>query len=165
MQVQTGARAAGGLSRKWLAALALGVLLLGFAMVVSTWDEMASADASRIGYIDAQLISDAYVQPAIEPGIAELRQEQGRLQAEIDERIDELSDDELQALVDEYQGILDEREAELEAFIEEVLDHVRSVTQQVARRHGVDVVLQHQVVIVGGVDLTEEVLQELEASR
>jgi outer membrane protein len=108
-----------------------------------------------VGYVNSQVLLDQYVIPTVEPI---LTQEREQLQAQFDEATDELEIEEKRRVFDEYQAKLDMRR---QALVEEALGRVRAAIQEVAVAEGVDMVLDYQVVLYGGRDLTEQVLAKL----
>jgi outer membrane protein len=105
----------------------------------------------------------------MEPMVQEqLSQETDRLQKELDAEIANLQIEdeeeklkEAQALLDKYQALLDQRKQEL---IAPLVLQIRDGIRQVAEARGLTVVLDNTqgLVLYGGMDLTEEVLDVLQ---
>ena len=96
-----------------------------------------------------------------------MTQETDRLQRELDAEIAKLQNDdenkkfeEAQALKNKYQAVLDQKKQEL---IAPLLVQTRDSIQKVAENRGITLVLDNTygLVLYGGMDLTEEVLQDL----
>src|SRR5690606_36844073 len=91
-----------------------------------------------------------------------LSQETARLQAKFDAAVADLDDEEKLNLFNHYQAQLDWYRQQL---ADAELPNSNDTVIRVAQRLGVAVVLERQVVIYGGVDLTDAVLEELFAQR
>ena len=136
------------IDKRLLGLVVLTAVLL--AAAASSWGK----GAVDVGYVNSQVLLDQYVIPTVEPI---LTQEREQLQAQFDEATDELEIEEKRRVFDEYQAKLDMRR---QALVEEALG-VRAAIQEVAVAEGVDMVLDYQVVLYGGRDLTEQVLAKL----
>jgi outer membrane protein len=137
------------IDKRLLGLVVLTTVLL--AAAASSWGK----GAVDVGYVNSQVLLDQYVIPTVEPI---LTQEREQLQAQFDEATDELEIEEKRRVFDEYQAKLDMRR---QALVEEALGRVRAAIQEVAVAEGVDMVLDYQVVLYGGRDLTEQVLAKL----
>lgn len=113
----------------------------------------------RIGYVNIEVIWENALRPALEPP---LLQETQRLQAELDERVEGKSEAEQQALFDEYQALLLHRQQEL---IDAMLIYVSQTIGQVAQNLDVSIVVDQQVVLYGGVNMTPAVLAAIDADE
>ncbi|BAS28900.1 OmpH family outer membrane protein [Limnochorda pilosa] len=121
----------------------------------------AQEEAPRVGYVDVQLIRSQYLAPNLEGAMAELDRTRTALQDEFDQKSASLDDQEKQALFDEYQKRLDASAQELRRLQAEFEARVLEAIAAVAGEQGVEIVLQKEVVLHGGVDLTASVLRRL----
>jgi Skp family chaperone for outer membrane proteins len=121
-----------------------------------------------MGYID----SDRLVKEFVEPMVREpLTLETDRLQQELDAEIAKLPNgdenkklEEAQALKNKYQAVLDQKKQEL---IAPLLAQTKTSIEKIADARGITMVLDNTygLVIYGGVDLTEAVLQDLGSGK
>lgn len=121
---------------------------------------------TSIGLVNSEVLMEKYVMVEIEEP---LKKELETLQAELDEKISgtsDLSDEErvaaIQELQDEYQAKLDNRKA---ALVNQKVEEVRKAVAEVAASEGIDTVIDntYEMVLYGGVDLTEDVLAKLKS--
>lgn len=132
------------------------VVIVGILVAVA-WGGLAgrAASESTVGYIDSQYILMAYAGPQIEAA----NRESSRLQELLDSEAAGLEEAERRELFLKYQRQLDEFEAEL--GIPDRLNAIDAAIRAAADAHGVTVVLDISAVIMGGVDLTGDVLRRL----
>lgn len=67
-----------------------------------------------------------------------------------------------QILVDKYEGAIQEKDTEL---TNKLLEDVKKAIEKVAKKKGLAVVLDKQSVFYGGVDITDEVIEELKKNE
>ena len=140
-------------SYRLLAGLAGVVALLGVAL----WGigRSNAAVESQIGYIDQDLIVEAYAGPQIDAVI----RERDRLQALFDSESANLDAEEKQALFMKYEQQLQQFEAQV--GIRRLMTEIDQALQASAEAHGVTVVLDINAVVLGGIDLTQDVQRRL----
>ena len=136
--------------------LLLAVLVVGSFVIVQANSGSISGE-QKIGYVDM----DRLFQHHPERGTAEdqLRKEAQKMQQELEEQAEGLEDQERQQLLQHYQGELQQLEEEL---IQGVMEDINEEIRQAAERNGVEVVFDKSVVVAGGHNLTEEVLEIIE---
>ncbi|NMB47009.1 MAG: OmpH family outer membrane protein [Firmicutes bacterium] len=145
----------------------VGLLLVLVALGASLSGTKAT-QKTTVGYVDSDRLLKEYMEPTVmEP----LTQETSKLQEELDAEIAKLQIDdenkkleEAQALVNKYQTVLDQKKREL---ITPLLMETSESIKRVAETQGITVVLDNTYgfVLYGGVDLTDEVLQDLHAGK
>lgn len=136
----------------------IGALVL-VAAALAVGNTLFAQIESAVGYVDVERLINEYLVPVLDEPLA---RETARLQAEFDAASADLSDEEKRKLFAEYQNRLD---AIKQQMVDEQLPFINDAVAAVAQRQGVTVVLDRQVVLYGGVDLTEAVLAELAAGR
>lgn len=146
------------ISRAWMLAAA-AVAVVAAAVVIL--NPLAAQTQSTVGYVDSELLIQAYAGREIEAAREAVRQERDRLQEEFDRLSADLDEAAKEQLFNEYQGRLEAYEQELGTEIEERLNEIGEVLEAVARENGVTVVVDRAAVVWGGVDLTGEVLRRL----
>ncbi len=138
--------------------------LLVMIALGASWSFGRAQQDTMIGYID----SDRLVKEFVEPMVMEpLSQETDRLQKELDAEIAKLPDgdenkklEEAQALLNKHQAVLDQKKQEL---ISPLLGQIKVSIEKVAQARGITLVLDNTygLVVYGGVDLTDAILQDL----
>ncbi|NLV90984.1 MAG: OmpH family outer membrane protein [Firmicutes bacterium] len=146
------------MQRTWLYGVALVVAALGLLAAIT----MLSGDV--VGVVDSQRIMEEFVVARVQKSLEE---EAERLQSELDQAIAETAElpveervPKVDELKEEYQRRLDEYKTQL---VEPKIQQVKTVIKEVASARRVDMVIDNasQLVLYGGVDLTDEVLEEL----
>lgn len=132
----------------------LGLVVLTAVLLAAATTSWGKG-AVDVGYVNSQVLLDKYVIPLVEPILTEEREQ---LQSQFDESTDDMEMDQKRKVFDEYQAQLDVRR---QALVEEALGRVRTAIHEVAAAEQVDMVLDYQVVLYGGRDLTEQVLAKL----
>lgn len=127
------------------------VLLLAF----SGYRLMQAAPQSDVGYVDMQMIVNAYLLPEIQ---TPLKADTDKLQAEFDAKAKGMDDKAKQDLFSQYQDKLNSEKTDL---INAQWPKIDDTVAQVAKNEGLKLVLDKQGVVYGGVDLTKEVLLKL----
>lgn len=143
--------------RNWI--LGAGGLVLVAALAFALSTTLSAQSESFIGYVDVDRLIEEYLVPVLDEPLS---QETARLQAEFDAAAADLDDEEKLNLFNQYQAELDWYRQQL---VDAELPNINDTVIRVAQRLGVAVVLERQVVIYGGVDLTDAVLEELFAQR
>jgi len=111
---------------------------------------------SSIGHVNVREVFEAH--PDTMTAEMQLSREAQAMQEEMEEKAADLSEQEQQALIQEYQQRLALREQEL---ISEVVEKIEDIVAEVAQERGIEVVLEAQNVIYGGEDLTAAVLEKI----
>lgn len=141
---------------------AIGLAIMAVALFVAGTlvqnGPLSAAAEGTVGYVDVTRLIEEYLAPLLDEPLA---QETARLQAELDQQAEGLSDQERQQLFNRYQALLNMIKQEA---IDEHLPNIDRAVAAVARREQIAVVLERQAVLFGGVDLTELVLVYLRAN-
>lgn len=150
-----------GTPKAWRA-LALAIMMaVAVVGAVSVWPSNA-ANGSEVGYLDDVALVNEYLNAKATSAIAKVEAETERLQAEFDQERQGLGQSETQALFQQYEARLAAYRQELfQPFLEEL----EAAIQKVAEENGVTVVLNQEVVVLGGVDLTQPVRELLGLTR
>lgn len=139
-------------SRGWL----IGVLAVA---VVAAWawnmKPLTAQIRTEVGHVDRDLIIDAYAGREI----VAILQERDRLQEQFDRESAELDEAARQRLFAEYEERLVAYESEL--GIDRRMREIENALAAAAAEAGVSVIVDREVVVWGGVDLTEAVLRRL----
>lgn len=139
-------------------------LLLVFAILGASLSFTKAKQEAVVGYVNSERLVKDFMEPTVR---GPLTQETDRLQRELDAEIAKLQNDdenkkfeEAQALKNKYQAVLDQKKQEL---IAPLLVQTRDSIQKVADNRGITLVLDNTygLVLYGGMDLTEEVLEDL----
>lgn len=139
-------------------------LLLVLALFGTSLSLTKAKQEAVVGYVNSEDLVKYFMEPAVK---GPLTQETDRLQRELDAEIAKLQNDdenkkfeEAQALKNKYQAVLDQKKQEL---IAPLLVQTQDSIQRVAEKRGITLVLDNTYgfVLYGGMDLTEEILQEL----
>ncbi|NLY51934.1 MAG: OmpH family outer membrane protein [Firmicutes bacterium] len=142
-----------------------GLALLVLIALGASLSMGKAEEKTTVGYVNSQRLVEEFMEPAVQEPLAK---ETDRLQKELDAEIAKLQIEdeeqklkEAQALRDKYQAILDQKKQEL---ITPLLFQIRESIQQVADTRGITVVLDNTygLVLYGGIDLTDEVLKDLQ---
>ncbi len=144
------------------------VALLAAAMVIGG---VSAAHADNIGFLDMERLFAGFkegkdVQLDLQKRREEFQKIFDEKQKTVEQaRKDKKSDEDVQKMVNAIQteltpqrDVLVQHESEAQAVI---LGKIREVTRQVAKRNGVDVVLDRRAVYAGGFDLTDFVIEKL----
>src|SRR5690606_19761856 len=115
---------------------------------------MAAQMRSNVGYVDSDVLVQAYAGREIEAAREAVRQERDRLQEAFDRESADLDEAAKEQLFAEYQARLAAYEEELGVEIERRLSEIGEVLQAVAAENGVNVIVERAAVVWGGVDLT-----------
>ncbi|MDR2430990.1 MAG: OmpH family outer membrane protein [Candidatus Margulisbacteria bacterium] len=137
---------------------------------------MASlALSATVGFIDVEQVFKGYsktktAQEEINNKMKDYRKAQTKYQQELeDARIDGKTEKDLDKIREKMQKELDPKEAEIKMLNEEQMVKIRkdivTAVESVAKEVGIDVVVDKQVVIAGGLDLTEQVVKRLNSKK
>lgn len=144
--------------------LLIGVMLLMYLAGVSLAE-------SSIGYIDVQKVFNDYEKT--KAAQADIKEQEESLQSELEEKQKEIekarengkSDKELKKLIDKYSEEMEPQKQKLYELrgrlTSEIQADIVKATKSAGKELGIDVVLDKQVFITGGIDLTDLVLEKL----
>lgn len=132
----------------------LFVLVLGAIAIVGS--ALGEGPEGSVGYVNLEQVWALAILPALDPP---LQAETERLQIELDELVEGKTESERQALFEEYQGRLYARQQQL---LDPLLIRVGEIIGEVAENMGVDIVIDAQSVLWGGVDMTPAVLNAID---
>lgn len=145
------------LKSKYTISIVLAAFLItAFLSLYFVPDIFAETDESaRVAFIDLWAVFNVHPQKSVAE--AELNELAQTMQAELEERVREenLTAEQQQELLKEYQARLSQREQEL---IEEIIDSIREVVVLVAEEREIEIVLDKQNVIYGGYNLSEDII-------
>lgn len=136
----------------------IGVLVILMLVGLVGWSQSRAEREMAIGYVDLEQVSREWVR--LKEIKQNLEQEVAKLQKEYDEKSAKLSQEEKVKLYQQYQASLESKQA---AMMKEAEETVAKTVQEVAKSQGLAVVLNKQMVLFGGKDITPEVLQRLNA--
>lgn len=147
------------IEKKYLVIISIVVVLIGFAFFVNPLEQLMARDdaAGRIAYVDVQEVFD--VHPDKSSAEKQLNQEAQAMQAELEEKANDVSKEEQQEMLNEYQQKLSQKEQDM---IQGILEKIDKNIQEVARQKEVKVVLKKKNVIYGGYDMTRDVIDYIE---
>lgn len=123
----------------------IGISLIVVVLLVSSVQGQSN---DQIGVVDMETVFTQYM-------ASPLYEERDKLQTEFNQQMDELSDEESNQLFMEYQ-------AQLEALEAKYNNNVIVAIEKTANEHGFTVVVDSAAILHGGVDITDDVLAELE---
>lgn len=138
----------------WLAVLTV-LLVAGTGALVGR----AATNNNAIAVVDVQGIFDTYIAPVVNDT---LKPDVQKLQTELDSKTKGLSDDAKAKMFQEYQARLDSKKQEV---INANLSKLNGIIKQVAQESGYDIVLQKDMVVLGGTDLTSKVIAKWKAAK
>lgn len=150
------------ITRGIVVSLALVVLFAGMSL------------AQSIGYIDVQQVFNSYEKT--KAAQADVKEKELALQQEIEKKQKEIeaarkkskNDEEIQKMVEKYEKELEPKRKELfeirEKLTAEIQADIVKATKAAAKEVGLDVVLDKQVFITGGIDVTDLVIQKLQGA-
>jgi outer membrane protein len=127
--------------------------------------------AATIGYIDVERVFTSYdvtkeAQKDMNNKLKDYKKLEAKKMQELESaKIDGKSQEDLEKMRDEIQKELDPKKSEFEIIYQEKLAKIRkdivAAVENVSAKIGVDVVVDKQVIITGGIDLTDQVIKKL----
>jgi Skp family chaperone for outer membrane proteins len=127
--------------------------------------------AATVGYIDVEQVFKSYTktktaQDEINNKMKEYKKDVAKYQQKIeDAKIDGKTDKDIEKIKEDMQKELDPQETEIKMLNEEKMVKIRkdivTAVDGVAKELGIDVVVDKQVIITGGNDLTELTIEKL----
>lgn len=133
-------------------AMVIAAVMLGGFLA---WGSSRAETKSTVGYANWDLIWELYAGERVQA----IMDERDRLQALFDAESAGLSDDEKLSLFHDYESRL--QTFEEQQNLGELYGHVSEAMRLAAEASGVSVIVDHYVVLHGGVDLTADVLRLL----
>jgi len=133
--------------------------------------QIGSADAASIGYIDIQKVFSSYHKTKTFQ--EQNQQKEKLLQEDIAAKQKQLekeknkgtSEIELRKLVDKYEKEIEPKRNEILNYQQKVMNEIKEeivkATEEAAKKAGIDIVLDKQVFITGGVDISDKVIDVL----
>ena len=131
--------------------------------------------AATVGFIDVEQVFKGYsktktAQEEINNKMRDYQRALTKYQQEIDfAKIDGKSEKDIEKIKEKMQKELDPKEAEIKMLNEEQMAKIRkdivTAVEAVSKEVGIDVVVDKQVVIAGGLDLTESVINRLNRKK
>lgn len=141
------------------------VIIFTMAMIVY------SANAATIGYIDGQKVFSSYektkkVQEQLKKKEQLLQDEVAKRQKQVEkEKNKNISDGDLRKLVEKFKQELEPQQNDMiesqKKMMQEIQDDIVKASEAIAKRMGFEVVLDKQIIITGGTDITDEVIKQL----
>lgn len=126
---------------------------------------------NSIGYVDLQKVFNTY--DKTKAAQADIKEKERKLQRELETKQEEIekarenkaSDESIKKMIEEFEKDLEPKRAELlelrEKLTVEIQNDIIEATKASAKELGIDVVLDKQVFITGGIDLTNLVVEKL----
>jgi len=151
------------------------LILLGLMFFCSILLINNKVSADNIGYIDMQKILTGYGEA--KNAEADFKKKQDEYQKQFDEKqaqiekakTDKKSDNEIKDLISKLEKELEPKKEELIKLNQELTARLRSkiftAAEAVAKEYGIDIVLDRQVVLIGGFDVTDFVLKKLNQAK
>lgn len=147
----------------------LGGLMLATAVVAAP--AVAAAPAGTIGYVDTQKVFQGYkeaqsAQSRFRKEAQDYQEELANAQRKLEEaRKAGKSEAEINKMQKKYEDDLKPKKARVEALDRElsgkIKKQIESVIAQVAKSKGIPTVVDKQVILYGGTDITSDVLARL----
>lgn len=148
---------------KLLKSLAIIIIIFSFAA------------ASTIGFIDVERVFTSYkvtkdAQKDMNDKLKEYKKLEAKKLQELESaKIDGKTEEEINKMKEEIQKELDPKKSEFEMIYQEKLAKIKkdivSAVDAVGKKIGVDVVVDKQVIITGGIDLTDQTIEKLNKSK
>ncbi|MCK8827592.1 OmpH family outer membrane protein [Natroniella acetigena] len=137
------------------------VLLLAAGSIMINLSSEVRADANRIGYVDLEEVYE--VHPEVIKANQELEAEAQVLQNEFQQEMSQLDPEEDQEQMQQVQQQFQQQFAQLqEGQMEEIERKIQPDLDQARQELGLDLIVNQEVVVNGGQDVTEEVKEHFE---
>ncbi len=127
--------------------------------------------AATIGYIDVERVFTSYketkkAQKDMNEKLKDFKKlEAKKLQELENAKIDGKKPEEIEKLKEEITKELDPKKTEFEMIYQQKLESIKNTiiaaVESISKEIGVDVVVDKQVIITGGIDLTDQVIQKI----
>ncbi|SJZ47616.1 OmpH family outer membrane protein [Selenihalanaerobacter shriftii] len=121
-----------------------------------------------IAYVDMQYLFENHPDiPAVKSKLnQDLQGLQQQLKGELQSKIEQVQGAEKQKLVQQYQQKLNvEANKRQKQLLKPINDEIKATIDEIAKEQGIAVVLQKDMIIYGGTDLTSQVLDRLKAKN
>jgi len=141
-------------------AAALTLLGLGIAAGMVISPAQASIDA-QVGYVDSQQALRSHPQYQNVKAQVDRVKEQKLNELAGYSNADQLTDAQRQQLMDDLDRIQGEIDAEAQRLFEPIIQDVLDATTEVGTESGISVIVEKDVVLYGGLNLTPVVIQKL----
>lgn len=115
----------------------------------------ALAQDNTIGVVDLDLVINSH------PDLPAMQQEYAQNADALQAELDELPEEEQQQVLMQYQQVLMQLESELE---EKLYNSIVDVVTEIAKELDLVAVVNKNLVLFGGLDLTEQVIEQLQAN-
>lgn len=148
---------------KKITAMIISVFLMGMMT--------CPAEAATMGYIEVQKVFSSYektkkAQEQMGKKERDLQTEIAKKQKQIEkERANGASDKELRKMVDKFEKEMDPKRKEIiesqQKITQEIEGDIIKASEEAAKKMNLDVVINKQVLITGGIDLTDKVIEIL----
>ncbi|MFA5878886.1 MAG: OmpH family outer membrane protein [Candidatus Margulisiibacteriota bacterium] len=151
------------------------VIIFGVALFCSLFLINSKAFADNIGFIDMQKILMSYDEA--KNAEVEFKKKQDDYQKQFDEKqvqiekakTDKKSDAEIKELITRLEKELEPKKQELIRLNQELTTKLRTkiftAAEAVSKEYGLDIILDRQVVLIGGFDVTDFVLKKLNSKK
>jgi len=150
---------------KGLIVLALIVGAIGIALWGLSIPRYGFAlDTFKIGYVDMNKIIESH--PRIEKAKKDINDFALKTKAEYQKQLDEAVKDktavEAQQLKAEYEAKLNQAVAQKQQeILKPILDDIKLAIRDIAKKRNIDIVLRSEIVITGGIDITDDVIKAI----
>lgn len=140
----------------------IGMLLISTGLVLYSSEtiEAESQTKGQIAYVDLWAVFNVHPEKSIAE--SELNQLAQSMQIELEDKAKDLSKDQQQNLLKEYQSELSQHEQDL---IQNIIESIKDVVVEVAIEKEVKMVLDQKNVIYGGYDMTADVIDFIEKNN
>ena len=143
------------------------VMIIIFTMAMMVY----SANAATIGYIDSQKVISSYektkkAQEQFKKKEQFFQDEVAKRQKQVEkEKNKNISDGDLRRLAEKFNKELEPQRNDMiesqKKMMQEIQDDLVKATEATAKRMGIEVVMDKQLIITGGTDITDEVIKQL----
>ncbi|MGC8971739.1 MAG: OmpH family outer membrane protein [bacterium] len=121
-------------------------------------------DTFKIGYVDINKVIENH--PRIEKAKKDINDFALKTKAEYQKQLDEAVKDktaaEAQQLKVEYETKLNQVVAQKQQeILKPILDDIKLTIRDIANKRGIDVVLRKEIIIIGGIDITDDVIKAI----
>jgi len=138
----------------------VGILLWGLSIPRYGF----ALDTFKIGYVDINKVIENH--PRIEKVKKDINDFAMKTKAEYQKQLDEAVKDktaaEAQQLKTEYEARLNQVVAQKQQeMLKPILDDIKLAVRDISKKRGIDIVLRSEIVITGGIDITDDVIKAI----
>jgi outer membrane protein len=129
------------------------------------------ANAATIGYIDSQKVFSSYektkkAEEQFKKKDQIFKDEVAKKQKQVEkEKSNNMSDGDLRKLIDKFEKELAPKRNDMiesqKKIMQEIQDDIVKATEAIAKRMGIEIVIDKQIIITGGTDITDKVIEQL----